>query len=51
MSRDRTRITVDGNVIEMLKDGITTVIDHNTELEALEAAKVLIDEEISEVGS
>lgn len=48
MSRNRTRITVDGTVVELLKDGVTTVTDYDTELEALNAAKALIDTEIAE---
>lgn len=49
MSRDRTRITVDGKVVELLKDGVTNVYDYDTELDALNAAKDLIDAEIDEV--
>ena len=49
-SRDRTRITVDGTVVEVLKDGTTTVSDYPTEIEALNAAKTLIDAEIAEVN-
>lgn len=51
MSRNRTRITVDGTVVELLKDGVTTVTDYATELEALNAAKVLIELEIAEQGN
>lgn len=49
-SRDRTRITVDGTVVEVLKDGVTTVHDYPTETDALTAAKDLIDTELAEVG-
>jgi len=51
MARDRTRITVDGTVVEILKDGVTTVSEYPTETDALNAAKDLIDEELVEVGS
>lgn len=47
-NRNRTRIIVDGTVVQLLKDGTTTLTDYDTELEALNAAKVLIDAEISE---
>lgn len=49
MARDRTRIIVDGNTVEQLKDGVRTVTDYDTELEALNAAKALIETEISEL--
>lgn len=47
-SRNRTRIIVDGTIVELLKDGTTTSTDYDTELAALNAAKDLIDAEISE---
>ena len=49
--RDRTRITVDGITVELLKDGSVTQTDYATEIEALEAAKALIDAEIAELNS
>ena len=48
-SRNRTRIIVDGTVVELLKDGVTTVSDYPTEIDALNAAKALIDTELAEV--
>jgi len=51
MARNRTRITVDGTVVELLKDGVTTVTDYDTESEALVAAKTLIDTELAEQGN
>ncbi|MDB4726229.1 hypothetical protein OAF54_02240 [bacterium] len=50
MSRDRTRIIVDGVTVIVLKNGSTTLTDYNNEIEAYEAAKALIDIEISEAG-
>jgi len=50
MARDRTRITVDGTVVEILKDGVTTHTDYDTEVEALQAAKDAIDAEITEIS-
>lgn len=51
MSRDRTRIIVDGTTIEQLKDGVRTVTDYDSEIDALNAAKVLIEAEIAELNS
>lgn len=48
-SRNRTRITVDGTAVEVLKDGSTTQTDYHTEAEALQAAKDVIDAEIAEI--
>ena len=51
MARNRTRITVDGTVVEQLKDGVRIVTDYDTEIEALNAAKTLIEAEIAEQGN
>lgn len=51
MARDRTRIIVDGTVIELLKDGVKTITDYDNEIEALNAAKTLIDNEIAELNN
>lgn len=51
MARNRTRIIVDGITVEQLKDGVRIVTDYDTELEALNAAKALIDSEIVEQNS
>tara|TARA_R110000868_G_scaffold201044_1_gene448619 strand:- start:262 stop:417 length:156 start_codon:yes stop_codon:yes gene_type:complete len=50
MAHDRTRIIVDGLVVQLLKNGTTTVTEYNTLLEALNATKTLIDTTISELG-
>jgi Zn/Cd-binding protein ZinT len=47
-SRNRTRITIDGKVVELLKDGQKTYYEYDTETEALNQAKTLIDEELAE---
>jgi hypothetical protein len=51
MSRDRTRIIVDGIVIELLKDGVKTITDYDSEIEALNAAISLIEAEIAELNN
>tara|TARA_R110000803_G_scaffold46198_17_gene97145 strand:- start:5540 stop:5695 length:156 start_codon:yes stop_codon:yes gene_type:complete len=50
MAHDRTRIIVDGLVVQLLKNGTTTVYEYDTDLESLNAAKTLIDTTISELG-
>lgn len=49
MSNQRTRITVDGLVVQILKNGTTNTIEYTTLLEALTAAKVLLEASISEL--
>ena len=48
MARNRTRIIVDGTALEQLKDGVRTSVEYDTTVEALLAAKALIDIEIEE---
>jgi len=48
MARERVRITVDGLVIEVLKNGERTYHEYNSEIEALNSAKTLIETEITE---
>lgn len=48
MPRTRTRITVDGVVLEVLKNGQKTYTEYDTEIEALNAAKSIIENEIAE---
>ena len=47
-SRVRTRITVDGKVVELLKNGQKSYYEYDTDIEALNQAKILIDEELAE---
>lgn len=50
MSRERTRIIIDGVTVIVLKNGSTTLIDYSSEIEAYEAAKATIDAEIIEAS-